>query len=176
LTLTLQISHFVREYDRIKQIGKNNSTADVKPPNTDSFSKEFGGIRRGYTVSEMIEAQCNHGIVVNSCKEYLARKGFKVANDMHRDLVLLDSHQQERVVFEFKTALSTTSIYGAIGQLYYHKRDCVIKPAYVMVLPEGDTKIVQSKLKVLGIDLITYKLNGSKVSFRGIDELLNKVL
>ncbi|SFM42108.1 hypothetical protein SAMN03159341_13221 [Paenibacillus sp. 1_12] len=168
-----QIAQFIKEYSRIKNLG--GQPVQDTDPDDDGFSKEFGGKRRGYTVSDIIEANCNHGIVVNSCVEYLKSKGFAVKNDVNRDLVLLDSLNRERAIFEFKTDLSTTSLYCAIGQLYFHKRIESIKPVYIMVLPEGQVSKIKNKLRELQIELITYELSEGKVSFIGLNNLLANI-
>lgn len=173
-----QITQFVKEYNRIKSI--NASSLDItntmnNDGENDSYFKEFWGKRKGYTVSDIIEANCNHGIVVDECKEYLNRKGYSVKNDVHRDLVLVDSMGKERAVFEFKTDTSTRSIYCAIGQLLLHKRDHQYKTKYIMVLPDSDVSELSPKLLDLQIELITYRMNDDGVSFFNIDRVLDDI-
>lgn len=172
-----QISRFIKEYNRIKGLTANNTSEPPEDENDDgSFSEEFGGKRRGYTFSEIIEASCNHGIVVNACAEYLKEKGYTVKNDKHRDLVLLDAHQHERIIFEFKTDVSTTSIYCAIGQLLFHKKEQLPHTKYIMVIPDGEVNKIRIRLSKLNIELITYKMNGNIVSFIGLENTLEDIL
>ncbi len=170
-----QISRFVKEYNRIKELTANHTSESSVDENDGGFSEEFGGKRKGYTFSEIIEASCNHGIVVNACAEYLKEKGYTVKNDKHRDLVLLDAQQRERIIFEFKTDVSTTSIYCAIGQLLFHKKEQLPHKKYVIVLPYGVMSKIRDRLSSLHIELITYTMDSNNVSFVGLEKTLEDV-
>ena len=112
---------FVREV----AIFKDTVARGIKPPvseaNEPSFTPEFAGKPRAYTVSARIQSSCSHGFVVNELKAELERRGFKgIGKDRPRDLDVEPTKGRMEFLFEAKSRLATDSIYKGIGQLAYH--------------------------------------------------------
>jgi hypothetical protein len=96
-----------------------------------------------------------------------------VSNDTSRDLVV-DAGKGRRVLFEAKTAVGTQSIYTGVGQLMLHGA-VTPEPSRVLVIaqsPKGDTA---KRLARLGIEVLTYDLDGTTARFPGLPALLKRL-
>lgn len=166
-----QVSNFVNEVDRIKNINPFvNSSKIIAGVKTD-FNAEYSGIKKikKTVASEQI---CDHGLVVNKLKEVLTEKNLRVANDVNRDLYILKDNNTIKTVFEVKTDLELQSIYKAIGQLLLNSVFLLNKVKMVIVIPDGiDNRIIES-LKKIQINTLEYKWLDEEVYFGNLNNIL----
>jgi hypothetical protein len=167
-----QIADFIREIDRFKKsaVGSNNLIQPHKHKST--FSPEFLGRRKKYSAQGEIEAQCDHGPLISALADELRKRGLTIGNDTLRDLYVLSSKRRVQMLFEAKTNLSTSSIYGAVGQLMLHAAAEPKAPRRVFVAPGNPNRKTQMALKKLGIEVLSYKWNSGHPRFRNLRELL----
>jgi len=171
--LPVQIAAFVREVERFKQYAAKGQKRSVSTPSEPSFSPEFAGKRRPYTVRATIESRCDHGFVVNTLQAELEKRGIaRIGKDCPRDLFVLSKNGRVRFLFEAKTDLATGSIYQGIGQLVYHTTGCANKPQRVFVLPGMPKAKTRAVLTRLGIKVLTYRFEGTRPVFKNLDEIL----
>jgi hypothetical protein len=167
-----QVAHFIREIERFKKnaVGRNDTSSGLKDKPT--FKPEFSGRRKSYSLAAEIESQCDHGPIISALEAKLRQCGLKCANDTPRDLFVLSSKGRVQMLFEAKTDLSTSSVYGAVGQLMLHAAAEPNEPRRVFVAPGTPTKKTQLALKKLGIEVLTYKWEGSHPKFVKLKRLL----
>lgn len=161
-----QLNTFVLEIERIK---KNSIELenDIKTDNINEFSEEFTGIKT-YLQDEIIQAECNHGLIVNSLSKILESKSYSVHNDKNRDLFLTKNGLITHL-FEVKSKTTSTNIYTAIGQLYFHNlKEETIK---IIVLPEPVSNKIITKLKELKIETLVFNIENENVSFKNINKI-----
>lgn len=149
------VSHFVHEVGRIKKLTSTEIVEIRKKKSKKDFDKEFTG-KKKYQGRKDIEAQCNHGLVVNELASYLTRAGYGVGNDTNRDLYVLAGQNSIRTLFEIKTDMSTFNIYSGIGQLLLNSLDCEAKPNLLLVLPKEVRSETKDKLAKLGINVLLF--------------------
>jgi len=162
-----QLKTFISEIERIK----NLSTSSQIIQETDElseFSDEFTGIKT-YLQNEFIQAECNHGLVVNSLSKLLEKYKYTTHNDRNRDLFLTRNGHVTHL-FEVKTNTSLTNIYTAIGQLYYHR--CNSNPLKIIVLPNPVSEKMIHKLKIIGIETLVYNFEDTKIKFINIEKII----
>lgn len=163
--LPIYINHFVKRVYLFKEqvvSGKNQKSIDLTGI---KYSPEFSGQRRNYKQDDIIKSQCNHGLVIDALHDLLETYGWKTANDNQRDLFIHDDAGNIIVLFEAKTDLSTSSIYSGIGQLMYHAAVHDKTPKPVLVVPGEPTPDTAKILNRLGIEILPYKLDETKVLF-----------
>jgi len=153
-----QLKQFVFEIDRIKKIARasefNIGEAELVD---EEFSNEFFGTKKYTLASNIREAQCNHGLIVSSLSKELKNRDYKVANDVYRDLYIMDNDKKITMIFEVKTDITRTNIYCAIGQLFLNNFSPNNNPEYILVLPEKPSPRAKEKLNIMGIKVVTYK-------------------
>lgn len=159
-----QVSTFVHDVGRIK-----HELPSARPVIIDSwkqhiFRKEFVGTEV-YQQRENIEAECDHGVIVNDLAEALQKYGYRVGNDMNRDLYVVDRKGRIKTVFEVKADISTSSIYEAIGTLLFNNIHLPYYPRLILVFPYGLPKTYARKLEKLGIEVLAFKWKDDKVFF-----------
>lgn len=169
-----QLAHFVREIDRFKQRAATGQTPPHSRNRKRKFSPEFSGRRRSYSPHTDIESQCDHGPLISALADELGKRGISVANDVSRDLYVLSSKGRLRILFEAKTDLSTSSIYGAVGQLMLHGAAESKEPRRIFVAPGTPKAATLRALKKLGIEVLCYKWNGDSPKFVNLGHLLGK--
>lgn len=163
--LPKQVNHFVKKVKHFKEqvvSGKNQESIDFVAK---TYSPEFSGQRRSYRQAEIVKSKCNHGLVIDALHDLLETYGWKTANDNQRDLFIYDDAGNITVLFEAKTDLSTSSIYGAIGQLMYYAAVHDKTPKPVLVVPGEPTSDTVKILNRLGIEILPYKLDEGKALF-----------
>jgi len=169
----MQIKEFVYEVDRIKN--SVSQTTIVQEGDEDDiselFSKEYAG-KKTYGVTSHIEANCDHGIIVNTLADLLSKKGLSHGNDRNRDLYVLDSSGYIQSLFEVKTHISTQSIYSAIGQLYFHSINLRKKPKLNLVIPEKPNPKIVKRLNSLEINILIYKLSEDNIKIPSIEKFI----
>jgi hypothetical protein len=163
-----QVALFVKEIARIKELIKTKppavptDTAEKKIKTT--FNDEFWG-KKSITKIHSGVAICDHGLIVNSFKEFLQQKGLPVANDRQRDLYVIKKGEID-TVYEFKTDINRQSVYSAIGQLMLNNVLLKPKPNYVLSLPIGLSDDIKEIIRSLDIELLEYKwVNSNEVKF-----------
>lgn len=171
------IKHIGRFVNEVAQF-KKYVTAEGKTPGaeetTPSFSPEFTGTRKtSQRQKEIIKSIYRHGEVVNGLYKSLVELGLNVANDQMRDVYIHDGRSRMKVLFEVKTDLSTSSIYGGIGQLMFHGACQVPSPKRVFVVPSRPNKKTSQILERLKINWVTYKQNFGGVSFNGLKDVIS---
>jgi hypothetical protein len=168
-----QIARLVRQVERFKVEAASGRPAPFVRRMQHQFRPEFSGRRRGYTVTGTIEAQCDHGLVIDALAQALHQSGLQIAND-RRDMFVLAEDETVRLLFEAKTDLSTTSIYTGIGQLMFHGALQMPPPRRVLVVPDEPNDQMRTILRQLGIELVSYEWEGPMAVFSGLDDILRQ--
>lgn len=167
----IQVTNFVKEVKRIKRNATNNqmTSLSVKHDLIPVFKEEFSGKRKTSTISNQIEAKCDHGIIVNSLAKKFENEGIRVGNSMQIDLFTTDSSSNQITLFEIKTGTTSTNIYEAIGQLYYYstilRGNCSLVAVFPKTLERNQRKI----LNKLNIQCLTYDWIDGKPKFIKFD-------
>lgn len=167
-----QISQFVYEVDRIKKTVSNTNIPIAPPPEAHEFNREFAGGKH-YRIERNVKADCNHGLIVNDLGGQLEEFSFKVANDINRDLYIVDSSGNINCIFEIKTEISTTNLYLAIGQLLLNSIDLKNQPKLILVVPENVSRVVNQRLRKIGIETLEFSWDDNKVVFSSLDRFRN---
>lgn len=162
------IAQFVYEVERFKA---SASTGTLQQVDGATYIPEFSGTRKKYRINDVIESHCDHGLVISALEAELSQRGLTVGNDQARDLYV-SKNDQITMLFEAKTDTTTSSIYGAIGQLMFHSAIEQSTPKRVMVLPETPKPQTQTILSKLGIVVLVYHWAKGKPIFEGIDKVL----
>lgn len=158
--LPAQIAHFIREVERFKNEAVTG--AGPLPPPPGSFNPEFSGVRKGYTYAGVIEARCDHGLVIDALAEFAAARDLRFSNDGRRDFFLIGPDGEVSHLFEAKSEISTTSLYTAIGQLMLLGAAQPKRPKLVLVLPDKPGVETADALRRLGLIVLTYEWDGAK--------------
>lgn len=161
-----RIARLVREVKRIK----NNSPAASSV--SDKFTPEFSGQKSSYSLSRIIEATADHGLVVDELRKAVEIIGHKPFNDQQRDLFVTGPNGRMTTLFEVKTDVSTTSIYQAVGQLMLNGFAQQPKVKKILVVPQKPTKETEQALKKLCINVLTYDWKQNKPVIPSLDGLL----
>jgi hypothetical protein len=169
-----QIAHFVREIDRFKRSAVAGGSQTSSHKRKSIFSPEFMGRWKTYKTSSEVESQCDHGLVISALADELRKRGLLFGKDAPRDLYILSPKGHIRTLFEAKTELATSSVYGAVGQLMLHAAAEPKVPRRVFVAPGIPTPKTQLALNKLGIEVLTYQWNGSHPKFLNLKQLLGK--
>lgn len=166
-----QVSQFVCEIDRIKGLTPYpSSSLNETLSEGHEFREEFAGKRR-YKIGKDIEAECDHGLVVNDLSSALQSLGFKVRNDRNRDLYVIGRDGKITSIFEIKTDTSTTSLYSAVGQLLLNSISLLKRPRLILAIPERLGKTIEGKLNKIGIEPLVFKWSDDKAIFTGLNSL-----
>jgi hypothetical protein len=174
--LPAQVASFMHEVQRFKAgvSGKGNAAneppAPLLPPQ--EFTPEFSGQRQPYQFASTIESRCDHGAIVNTLARVLEESGLVIGNDASRDLYVSNGHGRMKILFEAKTAVTTSTIYQAIGQLIYHSSAEKPPPKLVMVLPEAPDGRTRGVLEKLGIAVLRVGWQSGVPNFENLGEIL----
>jgi len=174
-SLRIQIAYFVREVERFKKFVVDGVISDGRennPIEDPSFTPEFTGKRKKYVLDGSVESKSDHGVVVSALNVELEASGFKTAND-RRDLFIIDN-QKMSVLFEIKTDLTTTSIYGSIGQLMYHSVMQEPIPNRVLVIPGKPDLQTKAILNKLEIKVVEYTWHNDSPVFKNLKQIIEK--
>lgn len=137
-----------------------------------SFMPEFEGEIKPYTLKVTIRPTRTHGPVVNALYAILSSKGYRTTSDQYRDFAILRRDGQMSVLFEVKTDLSNSSIYGGIGQLMLHGADQDVPPGRVLVIPGTPNKRTSEALRRLKIQILKYGIVHEKPVFDDLETIL----
>lgn len=165
-----QVSNFVSEIERIKNYDQTIKGISKIRGIKDAFNEEFSG-KKKIKKSES-EHKCDHGLVVNSLKSILANKNYNLANDVNRDLYILESKDKIKIVFEFKTDLTSQSIYKAVGQLLLNNIILSNDPKKVLVVPVGINNKIKSAIEKLEIKVLEYSWENGTPKFINLLSIL----
>ena len=158
-----QVQQFVFEVERIKKLRKT-AAVDEEKKDREGFTEEFAG-KKKYTTGSMVEAACDHGLIVNALASTLQESGHDVRNDRNRDLFIIGKDDVISTIFEIKTSVNTTDLYSAIGQLLLNSIHITIQPRLILIIPERLSSLRIDKLLKLGIDVLPFKWKGNDPIF-----------
>lgn len=170
--LPSHVALFAREVQRIKEGTDVLPGAPFHQAPLPSFNPEFAGRRRGYTVSSSIEAECNHGLIINSLAEELRHRNLRFNRDQNRDLFIHGDRGSMRVLFEAKTEITTSTIYQGIGQLLFHSAIQNPRPDLVFVLPGRPDTSTQGVLDHLNIRVLSFNWEDNRPVFSNLTQIL----
>jgi hypothetical protein len=110
--------------------------------------------------------------VVNTLHAELSSLGFNARRNKLIDLYLADGQGIITHVLEIKTDQCTTSIYQAVGQVMLHGVGSKSEAHRILVLPGKVSADTASRLKRLGISVLSYEWKGERPIFDGLAGLL----
>lgn len=169
-----QVAHFVHEVAQFKQGGPRTL---LPAQQEHGFTPEFQGTRKGYQAKGVVEASCDHGVVVSALAQALEKtSGLEAKNDGQRDLFLVSDSGRISTLFEVKTDLSTTSIYTGLGQLMLHGARTDAAPRRILVVPGEPDTPTQQALARLGVSVLTYTWKANRPEFAGLVEVIHPVV
>lgn len=137
----------------------------------DDYSAEFWGDRT-YTMKQIVEAKCTHGIVVDSLRTLLEDMGKQVGNDGNRDLFIRKSKGHIAQLFEVKTQCTFADLTRAVGQAFVYSALDKPPPKKTLVFPRGLSRDHKQRLKTLKIGLLEYEWNGDTPQFISLEKVL----
>ena len=141
---------------------------DTTRPAIPTFSPEFSGRRSAFSVRRRIEANADHGLVVDALKAAVTRVGHRSYNDRERDLFVLGKRNRVSVLFEVKTDVTTTSIYTAVGQLLLNGGAGPRAPKLVLVLPDKPKPKTAKALRSIGVAVLAFEGPSNKPVIRDL--------
>jgi hypothetical protein len=158
-----QIADFVHEVERIKTLPIATTGTATKAPAvlTPIFKDEFFGTKKISNASSQTIANSDHGLVVNTLAKELKGKNINVGNIQSIDLYILDSAGNPTTLFEVKTGTTSTQVYEAVGQLYFHSTRLKAKCRLVAVFPDNIRQEIRDVFKTLAIQLLTYSFSNN---------------
>lgn len=175
-----QVSNFVYEIQRIKDLTGTTSgladdeTEEIENPVFDFEFKDEAYGKRKYSRNDEIEAESNHGIIINALARVLESRDLSVGNDRKRDLYTIKDNRIDRI-FEAKTDLSNASIYSAVGQLLMYSAEKGLDGNQkILVLPEKLKASTEKVISKLGLSILYYSFEGEVVKFVDIERILNE--
>ena len=118
----LQVAYFVNEVKSFKSGTKNPKGRFPQSSLPPSFTPEFSGRRKQYGLKGEVATECYHRPVISALAKELERRNLTYGNDTPRDLFIVSKGGKMQILFEAKTGLGTSSIYGAVDQLMLHGR------------------------------------------------------
>lgn len=165
-----RIANFITEVHRIKQLVTSGQTTFALKLQGMEFKPEPVGTRT-YELSKTIQAQCDHGLIINTIKDIMVEHGCDAWNNKFTDLLV--KGKDEKLAFvEAKTDSDTTNLYQAIGQLLYHSSKINYKTTLIVVFPNTISQESKDVFGKLGIVCLTYTWQNNKPVF---DEKLDEV-
>ena len=162
-----RLGRFAREIARVKdEIAAKTGSMDARPlplglvNGSPGFVPEFSGARRPYSLTGVIEANADHGKVVDVLAEFVEKLGYVACNDRARDLFILNERKRVAVLFEVKTDVRKQSIYAAVGQLLLNGGVANHGPRMILVVPGRPERKTRVALGSIGIDVLAYEWRG----------------
>lgn len=160
------VSH-VRSFKAAVSNGEFQEPDEVGDETT-NFNPEFSGTKK-MPARDALEAECDHGVVVERLVEELQAHGLEAGNDAARDAFVPDSDGGMRLLFEAKTGTDTQSLYTALGQLVFHAGEDARR---VAVLPSETRDDLVDRARERGFEVLQYEWPEEMPEFPGLDELL----
>ena len=87
---------------------------------------------------------------------YFQSKGVPIGNTHSVDLFILDTAGTPTTLFEVKTDSTSTQVYEAVGQLFFHSAELRAKCKLIAVFPSNISQDIRDAFKTIGIQLLTY--------------------
>lgn len=162
-----RIARLVHEVARIKReltSTKDNGTdrSDTNSSEKENgYNPEYAGPKKPFSLKKRIEAQCDHGFVVDALRSTLSQCGYSAENDQRTDLFVKEGTKRT-VLFEVKTDSTSTYVQTAVGQLLLNGGSEHHKPRMVMVLPDEPPEAYRPALKTLKVEWLVYKWRQNK--------------
>lgn len=168
--------------DAVKEIKNMAESGAETPPGQEPVADEYcytpeaQARRTFHRPAADIEAKCIHRLVIDSLEQAIRARGssYRVCNDRPRDLFTVSRAGRVTVLFEAKASVTSTDIYTGVGQLMLHGAVGNNVPKRVLVLPGTPKAETATRLERLGITVLEYEYDGSKVIFfsDNIEEVL----
>ena len=163
-----RLGRFAQEIARVKEIVKDEiapktGCMDARPLSLEpangspGFVPEFSGVRRPYSLTGVIEANADHGNVVDALAKSVEKLGYVACNDRARDLFTLDERKSIAVLFEVKTDVTRQSIYAGVGQLLLNGGVANHSPRMILVVPGRPEPNTRAALGSIGISVLAYE-------------------
>jgi hypothetical protein len=165
-----QVSNFIKEIYKVKNIGKESTTSDFEDLNKFDYTAEQSGKTEAERTGKTIIDR-THGIVVNALAKELEIQNYKFGNDRNRDLFI---HRNNKVttLFEIKTSCSTQNLYSAVGQLIIYSIPIKNEVKLIIVIPKKLNGTVIKRLSKLGIQILYYEWVNETPEFKGLKKIL----
>lgn len=163
-------SSAVRRFKDEVRAGETVSITERRETPTD-FQPEFSGTKT-YTTREIVEARCDHGIVVQALRSHLEIKGKRVGNDGNRDLFIQSRTGRITHLYEVKTRCTLPDLTKAVGQVMVYSALDKPAPKLTLVFPRGLSAKCKRMLKALELTLLEYEWDGETPRFRNLEEAL----
>jgi hypothetical protein len=169
-TFQMELKKFI---SRVHEFKEKAMQGLLKPATSPAYSSEFSGHRKPYRVEREIQAEVNHGLIVDELKKKLDSKGLKAWSD-RRDLYVEKSRGVRSLLFEIKTNITSSDIVKAIGQLFYYSTSFQMdkNTKRILVIPNKIKTHHVKEIQSLGIQVIKYRL-GKTVQFYGLHKVLD---
>ena len=161
------IISFVRLIDGYKNKKELPATVTAYPTGIGShLDDEESTTRYEYNRNAgKVEVTRLHAFIINGYRAYLDTKGIKSVRTFRADALICG--ENEAIIIEAKTLLSSTNIQQAIGQLYYYECLHGSRVTKRALFPYGVDDVTKRVLKTLSIELVEYQLNDSDINFIG---------
>lgn len=135
------------------------------------FTAEFEGTF-DVPAQDARTAERSHGHVVNQLEADLRALGLSPSNTQLIDL-LVELASGCVALFEVKTSADRDSIYTCVGQLMVHRGGQPWRQ--VAVLPRSIRPDLAAALGTIGIDVLTFSMDGTSVRFDGLAALVERL-
>ena len=172
-----QLANFVREVNRVKNLGAVSGLSGIAASLLSSDSQGFTSEKTGTAARKAGEIDLTHGLVVNELAKRLTTtstmRGWDIRNDRHRDLMLTAAGELQ-VLFEVKTSVTTQSICTGLGQLLLYSttnRSATL----VLVLPEKLPSDLAEQLKRWNVQVLYYSWVETTPRFRDLSKFLARL-
>jgi hypothetical protein len=157
------------EFRALMKAGELRATK-VGSENDRDLGTEETTNRRGYKVNRLVQANCDHALVVNSLLASLRSDGFDARRTRMIDIYIRGKDGGMTHLFEVKAACDTGSLYAALGQLEWHGRNMAKR--LIAVLPVETSTSHRNRFSSLGIRVVTYAWKGNVPACQGLAKAL----
>jgi hypothetical protein len=166
--------HEAPELNRDLPLSKNVSET-LQKENDSRYSPEWSE-PYSYHIEKVFQCRRLHSKIIDALKNEIERLGYEPKNDSQRDLFIEDENKDVKILFEAKTDSGTSSVYSAIGQLYFYSCEADPSPRKVFVAEDNIDISVEEKLNSLDIEVLKYNWNyREEAQFQNLENLLNDV-
>ena len=167
-----QVTQFVRKVNQMKEVISHRSSQLEITFDEPRFREELIGT--GYDhLALNSDLNCDQGLVVSDLHAFLKSKGYKLGNDIARDLFIVNAKRQVAAVFQVITEHSASIVQSGMANLLLKGVELPDKPCLILTVPLGVDKDLSSKLKKLGIDVLEYEWQGDQAVFPGLPKLIS---
>ncbi|MBN1546262.1 MAG: hypothetical protein JW902_06350, partial [Syntrophaceae bacterium] len=159
-----QLGHFVHKVEQIK-----SRASAPSPQATLSFSEVF--FRESLTGTRLTESfrdmapLCDQGIVIRDLYQTLKAAGFRVGNDLFRDLFVVDGQDRIRMLFHIRTDTMPASLHEGVTRLLLQSLNLSPRTRLFLVVPEFPEPEVWSRLSKKNVELLVYEWQDVRAFF-----------